>query len=85
MIRNGATDIEITQTDETLIVTDDGPPIPPRDAERAFEYGQAVPDAESGMLLPVVRTLAAAQGWRVEIDPEYDDGVRFTIDYQPTL
>ena len=82
VIRNGATTIEITQTDEALVVTDNGSPISPRDAERAFEYGQAVPDAASGMLLPVVRTLAAAQGWTAGIDPEYDDGIRFTIRYQ---
>ena len=81
VIRNGATTVEITQTDEALVVTDDGSPISTRDAERAFEYGQAVPDAASGMLLPVVRTLAAAQGWTVEIDPGYDDGIRFVIGY----
>ena len=80
-IRNNATTIEVTQTDTELVVTDDGTQISPADAQRAFEYGQAVPDAESGMLLPVVRTLAVAHGWTVDIDPEYDDGIRFVIGY----
>ena len=81
VIQNGATTIELTQTDTELVVTDDGAQISAEDTERAFEYGQAVPDTESGMLLPVVRTLAVAHGWTVEIDPEYDDGVRFVISY----
>jgi hypothetical protein len=33
------------------------------------------------MLLPVVRTLAEAHGWGVDIDTDRDDGVRFVIDY----
>ena len=80
-VRNGATEIEVTERDGALVVTDDGRPLSPGDVDRAFAYGQAVPDAESGMLLPVVRTLAAAQGWTVDVDPEYDEGVRVVIEY----
>lgn len=42
-------------------------------------YGQAVPDAESGMLLPVVRTLVEAHGWTVTIDTTCQEGVRVRI------
>ena len=79
-IRNGATAIEVSQTPETFVIEDDGRPLSAADLDRAFAYGQAVPDAESGMLLPVVRTLVEANGWTIDIDPEYDDGVRFVID-----
>jgi len=78
-LRNGATTIEVAQTPDAFVIEDDGRPLSDTDVDRAFAYGQAVPDAESGMLLPVVRTLAAAHGWMVDVDSEYDDGVRFVI------
>jgi len=79
-LRNGAAAIEVSQTPETFVIEDDGRPLSATDIDRAFAYGQAVPDAESGMLLPVVRTLAEANGWVIDVDPEYDAGVRFVID-----
>ena len=79
-LRNDATAVEVSQTPGTLVIEDDGRPLSATEADRAFAYGQAVPDAESGMLLPVVRTLAEAHGWAIDIDPGYDDGVRFVID-----
>ncbi len=78
-IRNGATTVVVSQTPDRFVVEDDGQPLSAADVDRAFAYGQAVPDAESGMLLPVVRTLAAAHGWTVDVDSDYDDGVRFVI------
>jgi signal transduction histidine kinase len=79
-LRNDATAVEVSQTPGTLVIEDDGRPLSATEAGRVFAYGQAVPDAESGMLLPVVRTLAEAHGWTIDIDPGYDDGVRFVID-----
>ncbi len=79
-LRNGATTVEVSQTPDGFVVEDDSQPLSAADVDRAFAYGQAVPDAESGMLLPVVRTLAEAHGWAIDIDPGYDDGVRFVID-----
>ncbi|GGI94845.1 histidine kinase [Halobellus salinus] len=78
-VRNDATAVEVAQTPEALVIEDDGRPLSGTDIERAFAYGQAVPDAESGLLLPVVQTLAEAHGWTVDIDAAYDDGVRFVI------
>jgi signal transduction histidine kinase len=82
-VRNGATEIDLARSDGRLVVTDNGRPLSPDDVERAFSYGQAVPDAESGMLLPVVRTLAAAQGWGIDTDRTYEAGVRFVIEFEP--
>lgn len=78
-IRNDATAVEVTQTPEAFVIDDDGRPLSDTDIDRAFAYGQAVPDAESGLLLPVVQTLAEAHGWTVDVDSAYDDGVRFVI------
>lgn len=60
-------------------MTDDGQVLADMDADRAFEYGDAVPDAETGMLLPVVRTLADAHGWETMVETGYQDGFRVRI------
>ncbi|MBB6646760.1 histidine kinase N-terminal 7TM domain-containing protein [Halobellus ruber] len=78
-LRNGAEAVEASRNSETFVIEDDGQPLSAVDVDRAFAYGQAVPDAESGMLLPVVRTLAEANGWTVDVDAAYDDGARFVI------
>jgi signal transduction histidine kinase len=78
-IRNDATAVEVAQTPEGFVIEDDGRPLSDTDIDRAFAYGQAVPDAESGLLLPVVQTLAEAHGWTVDVDSTYDGGVRFVI------
>jgi signal transduction histidine kinase len=78
-LRNGATTIEASENSEAFVIEDDGQPLSAVDVDRAFAYGQAVPDAESGMLLPVVRTLAEANGWTVDVDAAYDGGARFVI------
>ena len=78
-MRNGATTVEVAQTPEAFVIEDDGRPLSDTDVDRAFAYGQAVPDAESGLLLPVVRTLAEAHGWTADVDSTYDGGVRFVI------
>jgi hypothetical protein len=44
-----------------------------------FRYGASVPDAEAGMLLPNLRTLARTHGWEATIDPTYADGVRIVV------
>jgi PAS domain-containing protein len=38
-------------------------------ADRFFEYGQAVPTAETGMCGPNVQALARAHGWKVAVAP----------------
>lgn len=79
-IANGATEIRLIQKDERLVMTDDGGAIAETAVEAAFEYGAPVPSAESGMLLPVVRTLAEAHGWTVTIDTDYEAGARVVIE-----
>ncbi|QSG02882.1 histidine kinase N-terminal 7TM domain-containing protein [Natranaeroarchaeum sulfidigenes] len=78
-LSNGATEVKIEVMDGTIVVTDNGKPLTETDAERAFAYGEAVPDAKSGMQLPVVRTLADAHGWNVTIETAYQGGVRIRI------
>jgi len=44
-----------------------------------FNPGESVPTAKAGMKLPNVRTFARVHGWRVDIDTDYQDGVRLLV------
>ena len=59
-------------------VATDGEP-PREDTAGYFEFGEAVPDAESGMKLPNVRAFARVHGWRVGIDETYREGTRIRV------
>jgi signal transduction histidine kinase len=66
-------------TDDGFTFLTDGDPVPGENVDRALEYGTSVPSAETGMLLPNVWTLARAHGWDVEVDPDYDHGIRVVV------
>lgn len=80
-LENGATRVAVEQTDNRLTVTDDETELGAFDPEDALAYGEAVPTAETGMLLPIVRTMAEAHGWTVSVDPDYADGVRVRVQW----
>ena len=75
---NGADAVRIEPLDEGFVVTGNGEP-PTGETSRYFAFGEAVPDAESGMKLPNVRAFARVHGWSVEIDTGYTDGVRVVV------
>jgi signal transduction histidine kinase len=80
----GGTRVSITQADGELTIVGDSDPIEQQQVEAAFAYGQAVPDAETGILLPVARTLAEGLRWEMTVDPDYQQGVRIIITMEPT-
>lgn len=80
----GGTRVSITQADGELTIVGDSNPIEQQQIEAAFAYGQAVPDAETGILLPVARTLAEGLRWEMTVDPDYQQGVRIIITMEPT-
>ena len=75
---NGANELRVEPFEDGLIITDDGDP-PTGEPSRYFAFGEAVPDAESGMKLPNVRAFARVHGWTVEIDTGYTDGTRVVV------
>ncbi|WP_436935085.1 sensor histidine kinase [Halovenus marina] len=81
LIENGADQITVMQTDNQFVVSDNGTSLKGMNEQRLLAYGEAVPDAKRGMILPIVKTLAGAQGWDVAVDTSYEDGSRLTIDY----
>lgn len=62
-----------------MVILIDGGHIPGDAAGAAFEYGSAVPSAETGMALPNVQTLSRVQGWAAKIDPNYGAGTRMVL------
>jgi len=76
---NGADTVRIDLLEGALVIADDGEP-PGEDAEGYLAFGESIPDAESGMKLPNVRTFSRVHGWEVTVDTGYQDGVRLVID-----
>lgn len=75
---NDAETVTVALDSGEFTVTDDGRP-PMDDVEKYFEFGESVPDAESGMKLPNVRTFARVHGWSVDLDTDYRNGVRLVV------
>jgi len=77
---NDASEVRLRLADGTLTITDDGTRPADHRLDKLFDYGAAVPNAEAGMAMPNVETLAGVHGWSVGVDRSYDEGVRVTIE-----
>jgi len=75
---NDAGTVTVALETGEFTITDDGNP-PGDDIEGYFAYGESVPTAKAGMKLPNVRTFARVHGWSVDIDTDYEDGVRVVV------
>lgn len=78
-VANDASTVTVSATSDGFSITDDGQFRSPDELAKAFEFGEASPSAEAGMLLPNLEMLARVHGWSVTGDPEYTDGVRLLI------
>jgi signal transduction histidine kinase len=76
---NQADTVTVRLRADGFTITDDGVRPADGDLEKLFAYGDAVPNAEAGMALPNVETLARTHGWTVTVDRTYQDGVRIEI------
>jgi len=75
---NGAGAVHAEPLADGFAVADDGDS-PTGDTSRYLAFGEAVPDAESGMKLPNVRAFARVHGWTVDIDTHYERGTRLVV------
>jgi signal transduction histidine kinase len=76
---NEASSVVVELTDDGFTITDDGTRPADDDLHKLFDYGHAVPNAEAGMALPNVETLAEVHGWSLSVDDTYRDGIRLEI------
>ncbi|PSP31143.1 histidine kinase [Halobacteriales archaeon QH_10_67_22] len=76
---NDASTVTVTLREGGFAITDDGTPHGDTDPETFFEYGGAVPHAETGVTLPNIQTLARAHGWATTVDTSYEGGLRIVV------
>jgi len=63
-----------------FFVEDDGPGIPADDRSRVFEAGYTTAAGGTGLGLNIVREIAAAHGWTVDVVSGRQGGVRFEFE-----
>ena len=78
-VQNGASNVTVRGRHDGFTVEGDGLPLAEFDEADVFAYGNAVPDSDTAMTLPNVKTLATSHGWEVTIDSEYTEGGRIRI------
>jgi signal transduction histidine kinase len=74
-----ATTVSVSSRDGDLVITNDGGPLSTDELEGALSYGEAVPSAETGMLLPNVRTIGRVHGWDIETEASEALGISLRI------
>jgi PAS domain S-box-containing protein len=83
LIRNatehGGDSITVGATEDGFYVEDDGPGIPKADREDVFEAGYSTADDGTGFGLTIVKQVAQAHGWEIEVTDGSSGGARFEI------
>ena len=64
---------------EGFYVEDDGPGIPEAEREQVFEAGYSTAEDGTGFGLRIVKQIATAHGWEVEVTDGSDGGARFVF------
>lgn len=77
-VEHGGADVELSvhRSGRTLIVEDSGPGIPPTDRDEVFEFGYST-GGGTGTGLAIVRAIARAHEWDIEVGESDRGGARF--------
>lgn len=78
-IEHGGDEVTITvgELDGGFYVEDDGPGIPSDDLEAVLETGYSTSEDGIGLGLSIVKRIAAAHDWEIDVTPGSDGGARF--------
>jgi len=60
-------------------IADDGCGIPKDQRERAFEIGETTSREGTGLGLPIIRRIAEAHGWNIQLAESIDGGAKFVF------
>ena len=66
-----------TTPSEAFYITDDGRGIPRTDYETVLEYGMTTSEDGTGLGLPIVKQIAEAHGWEIEVTKTLNGGAKF--------
>ena len=80
-VEHGGDDVTVEVGDlaDGFYVEDDGVGIPPADRETVFESGYTTTEDGTGFGLRIVKRVAEAHGWDVQITEGSDNGARFEV------
>jgi len=80
-VEHGGEDVSVVvgECDAGFYVADTGPGIPPQEREEVFEAGYSTTAEGTGFGLSIVKQVAQAHGWNVEVVESADRGARFEI------
>lgn len=80
-IQHGGQDVTVTVGDlpDGFSVADDGPGIPAEKRERLSEYGESTTETGGGLGLAIIRRMAEAHGWSVELGESEAGGLRLAF------
>lgn len=78
-VEHGGHDVRVTvsDTDDGFAVSDDGPGIPEENRSEVFDAGFSTGDTGTGFGLKIVRQVADAHGWTLEVTDSPAGGARF--------
>jgi PAS domain S-box-containing protein len=78
-VEHGGPDVavRVAETASGFVVADDGPGVPPEERESVFEAGVTHSEDGTGFGLPIVRRIAEAHGWSVELESSAAGGAAF--------
>ncbi|MFB6177415.1 MAG: ATP-binding protein, partial [Halobaculum sp.] len=69
--------VTVSDTDDGFAVADDGPGIPEENRSEVFDAGFSTGDAGTGFGLKIVRQVADAHGWTLDVTESPEGGARF--------
>ena len=72
--------VTVEATHSGFAVRDDGPGIPPSEADRVFDRGYTTSRDGTGFGLSIVSRVVEAHGWSIRLDREFAEGARFVIE-----
>jgi PAS domain S-box-containing protein len=77
---DSAVTVTVGWDDDAFYVADDGPGIPPGERSDVLEFGYTTAESGTGFGLAIVRQVADAHGWTVDLTASDDGGARFEFD-----
>ncbi|MEZ3144084.1 GAF domain-containing protein [Halobaculum sp. MBLA0143] len=78
-VEHGGPDVavRVARTESGFVVADDGPGVPEEERDEVFDAGVTHSEDGTGFGLPIVRRIAEAHGWSVDLDESSAGGAAF--------